>query len=348
MAVAGTAAMPASAAVASPMPVRQIQFPTYRPSLPQQSRLVSLQTTSAASVHVAPHKSACPLPPGVGEVAAQVPQHKPVQAYPQHQQQQLASGAFTTISHTTPSSFAIDVMPTASSAPAGAVASAVNHAHSQLPKQLPQQLPYPVATAPQIAWPQSVVSWPQSTLAAQQPAVAAGRQWQDSWSHATEADMPSAALAPLTEFELVQRGNKAPEYPTGAPAAIVGSSAAAAQQGLQSTASAALDLTTADVASAGLLQGVPQETHGPREVSTAPAASAVQLQGQCVAIAGPLAVSALPTGTVALLTGPSVPNTGPSAPITGPCNAAAVRTSVEVQHEAGARLQGDAMPPHKR
>ena len=202
MAAAGAAAAEAQHSIASPMPVRQIQFPSFRPSLPQQSRLTGLQPVLSAHRVELPRGMTHTRTPNTLQLNDQAP--TPQRPLPQQLQSQLwqrsnaepvapvapmavSSAEIQGTLHCDPPQAVAGsdtMMPSTAldqrlSAPAVASTAAPPHARQlpqqlpqQPPQQLPQQLPFQVAPMPHITWPQPVINWPHQVAGAAQAQAA--------------------------------------------------------------------------------------------------------------------------------------------------------------------------------
>ena len=381
--LATTAAAAAAApAVASPMPVRQIQFPPpFRPSLPQQSRLVGLHPISAASgVHVA-HGLTHTHSANTQQLQVQVPTHEQQlqsQLQPQLPQlqpqlrSQLQPGAnaeatahHAVVSHAVSNAAdihtavhvappqtvlqAATLMPSAvfgqkpleAAAPDVAATTAPPHPE-QLPQQLPPQLPQQV---PHLVAPMPHITWPSPVVSWPHQLAGIG-QAQDAKGHHVGMQPPASTGGPPS-LPPAHPGGRAPLQrgvgdPDRAPERPPG----------------ALSLP-------GESQGVTLFPGPPLQLPLPPAGSA-PLQRAAVEPnrppgGPPLKAGPAPSwgGAIAPLE-PSLPQAG-SAPMEGGTLAPAVGGVPEgvaaqssgqswegARFDAGASASGNAMPPNKR
>ena len=312
------------------MPVRQIQFPSYRPALPQQSRVVGLATRASAGAVGTGHgvsdlpqlgTAALPLQPSTQQQQLQQPlhlqRHQGTAAAP-FQQGKLTTTdrAATCVPAGTTAATAAAIRqqdaqsvqlphgtaqvlmpPSLSSASAPSASMAVGPSLAQLPSQQQQQqqpqqqLPHPVGPRLQISWPQPVVCWPQDEHAAPSCAPPAIRQHQGPGLSVTA---PDASATPAGSASL-QGGGHAP----------------------------------------------PQQL-----AASADPAGSVPLQGAPLASARAVGVSGPPTRPAPLRGGTPGPTEG-SVSLSGAVSASA-QVAAGVQLDLGARLQGNVMPPNKR
>lgn len=254
-AAAFAAAVAPAQAAASPMPVRQIQFPSLRPSLPQQSRLIGCPPTTLSVHGFGAANALTPNPPQLW-VAAQTLRHQlqpQVQSRRQHdsgpaehdaaavvvcadvpgpllrlpeEAQALQAVSFppavVQMQALVPSAVSHQMAHAASSAVASVPAAKSPHQPpQQLPQQLPEQLPHQVPAMPQITWPQPVVSWPHQVDGCGET-QAAVRQEQGMPPHAgvqlPPCSAPPSRSAALQGLSLgTNRGLGFPLLPAGSP-----------------------------------------------------------------------------------------------------------------------------------
>lgn len=376
VAAANTAAVAAAQAVASPMPVRQMQFSSFRPSLPQQSRLVSFQPApgfEAAPCHTpSPHQLQAPAP---------AQQHQlQQQAHAQHQQSTDSSlvrphaaavGAVSTdvscplaslpadaqagqAAEVPPAIVQSPVLPPATiSLQMPYAASSTVASVPAAPHQQQQLLLHQVAPVPHITWPHPVVSWPHE-LKQYGDKQAGIRQKEGIPPHARVHAPPCLAppmSAPLQGIPL--DGNRALGF-AAPPAGLT------PQHEVASTPTGPLPPSLPPVGSA-LLQGV---IPGPKQPPGAPdlPAGSASTQGDTPAAVGPSlppAGSASLQGVTPAAVGPFPPPTVSAfegAPTMAPAGGSVPSGVAEhpkylwegAQGDAHATIQTNAVPPNKR
>lgn len=368
LAAANTAAVAASSTVASPMPVRQIQFPSYRPALPQQSRVVGLHTKASTTAVDTDH--AVRDLPGLGRT--QLPLQKPTRQQQQQQQQSHSRPhQGTAVAPLQPSELAARGN-AAACLPSGTAAAAGATTRQQGVQSV--QLPYGTAQAQaQVLVPSSILfeAMLAASLAAgpplaQQPSQqhlqlpqqlpqqlphSVGPRLQITWPQPVvcwpqhEHASSNCARPTMRQHQGLDPHLPAPDASDATPAGSEPLRGGGHGPPQQQVAPPQQHVTSAKLAGSAPLQG---GTHAPPQqlIARATPAEAAPPQGVGHAFVRPVGVSGPPVGSAPLRGVATAPTEG-SVPSIDAASASA-QLAAGVQLELGARVQGNVMPPNKR